>query len=95
MLAAEFVGTALLVAAVVGSRIMGQRLSNGNVALALLCNTIATGAALVALILAFGPVSRAHFNPAVTLSDAMEGGIRWAEQRVTAWILAAMGPSRR
>ena len=77
--AAEFVGTAFLVAAVVGSGIMGERLSNGNVALALLCNTIATGAALIALILAFGPVSRAHFNPAVTLSDAMEGGIRWAE----------------
>lgn len=72
---AEFLGTAFLVAAVIGSGIMGDRLAGGNVALALLANTIATGAALVALILAFGPISGAHFNPVVTLIDAIEGGI--------------------
>ncbi|MFZ0641348.1 MAG: MIP/aquaporin family protein [Candidatus Acidiferrales bacterium] len=77
--AAEFVGTGFLVAAVVGSGIMGQRLSGGNVAIALLANTIATGAALVALILAFGPISGAHLNPVVTLADAMERGIAWRE----------------
>lgn len=76
---AEGVGTALLLAAVVGSGIMGERLSGGNVAVALLANTIATGAALVALILTFGPISGAHFNPAVTLSDATQGGLRWRE----------------
>jgi glycerol uptake facilitator-like aquaporin len=76
---AEFFGTLFLVAAVVGSGIMGERLSAGNIAIALLCNTIATGAALVALILAFGPISGAHFNPAVTLTDAMEDGIAWRE----------------
>ena len=65
-LVAEFVGTAFLVAAVVGSGIMAERLSNGNFGLALLANTIATGVALVALILTFGPISGAHFNPAVT-----------------------------
>jgi glycerol uptake facilitator-like aquaporin len=75
--AAEFLGTAFLVAAVVGSGIMAERLAGGNIGLALLANTIATGAALVALILAFGPVSGAHFNPAVTIVDAMEGGIAW------------------
>jgi Major intrinsic protein len=64
----EFFGTLFLVAAVVGSGIMGERLAGGNVALALLANTIATGAALVALILTFGPISGAHFNPAVTLA---------------------------
>jgi glycerol uptake facilitator-like aquaporin len=76
---AEFVGTAFLLAAVVGSGIMGERLSAGNVAVALLANTIATGAALVALILTFGSVSGAHFNPAVTLADASQGGIAWNE----------------
>jgi len=70
-LVAEFLGTAFLVAAVVGSGIMGERLANGNVALALLANTIATGAALVALIATFGPISAAHLNPAVSLADAM------------------------
>ena len=75
----EFLGTALLVAAVVGSGIMGERLASGNVAIALLANTIATGAALVALILTFGPISGAHFNPAVTLADAFERGIPWKE----------------
>jgi len=78
-IAAEFLGTAFLVAAVVGSGIMGERLAGGNVALALLANTIATGAALVALILAFGPISGAHLNPVVTLSDALEKGIPWKE----------------
>jgi len=74
-LAAEFLGTGFLVAAVVGSGIMAERLANGNVALALLANTIATGAALVTLILTFGPISGAHFNPAVSIADAMEGGL--------------------
>ena len=77
--AAEYLGTLFLVATVVGSGIMGERLADGNVAIALLANTIATGAALVALILAFGPISGAHFNPAVTLADAVEGGIAWKE----------------
>jgi len=75
----ELFGTLFLVAAVVGSGIMAERLSNGNVALALLANTIATGAALVALILAFGPVSGAHLNPVVSFMDALEGGLPWAE----------------
>src|SRR6202047_1373310 len=78
-LTAEFLGTGFLVAAVVGSGIMGERLANGNVALALLANPIATGAALVALILAFGPVSGAHLNPAVTIADAWQGGVAWRE----------------
>jgi len=78
-LTAEFVGSAFLVATVVGSGIMGERLANGNVALALLANTIATGAALVALILTFGPISGAHFNPAVTLADAVERGLSWGQ----------------
>jgi glycerol uptake facilitator-like aquaporin len=76
---AEAVGTAMLLAAVVGSGIMGERLAGGNVAVALLANTVATGAALVALILTFGPVSGAHFNPAVTIADASLGGIAWRE----------------
>lgn len=75
----ELLGTALLLAAVVGSGIMGERLSGGNVAIALLANTIATGAALATLILTFGPISGAHFNPAVTLADASQGGIAWRE----------------
>jgi glycerol uptake facilitator-like aquaporin len=70
---AEWLGTAFLLAAVVGSGIMAQKLSGGNVALALLCNTIPTGAILVVLILVFGPVSGAHFNPAVTLAFASRG----------------------
>jgi glycerol uptake facilitator-like aquaporin len=76
---AEGLGTAFLLAAIVGSGIMGERLSRGNVAIALLANTIATGAALVALILTFGPISGAHFNPAVTLADASQGGLAWRE----------------
>jgi glycerol uptake facilitator-like aquaporin len=74
---AEALGTALLLAAVVGSGIMGERLAGGNAAIALLANTIATGAALVALILTFGPISGAHLNPAVTLADAWNGGLAW------------------
>jgi len=74
---AEGVGTALLLATVVGSGIMGERLAGGNVAIALLANTLATGAALAALILTFGPVSGAHFNPAVTIADASQGGVLW------------------
>src|SRR5271170_5818958 len=78
-IAAEALGTAFLLAAVVGSGIMGERLSGGNVAIALLANTLATGAMLVTLILTFGPISGAHFNPAVTLADASQGGIPWRE----------------
>src|SRR6186713_3584870 len=76
---AEAVGTALLLAAVVGSGIMANRLAAGNEAIALLANTIATGAALVALILTFGPISGAHFNPAVTIADASQGGLAWGD----------------
>jgi glycerol uptake facilitator-like aquaporin len=79
---AEFAGTLFLLAAVVGSGIMAERLAAGNAALALLANTIATGAALVALILAFGPVSGAHLNPAVPLADAWQRGIAWREAPV-------------
>ena len=79
---AEFIGTLFLLAAVVGSGIMGERLAAGNVALALLANTIATGTALIALILAFGPISGAHLNPAVTLADAWTGGTPWRETPV-------------
>ena len=76
---AEAVGTGFLLAAVVGSGIMGERLAGGNTAVALLANTVATGAALVALILTFGPISGAHFNPAVTLADAAQGGRSWRD----------------
>src|SRR5215217_6155517 len=75
----ETLGTAMLLATVVGSGIMGERLANGNTAIALLANTLATGAALVALILTFGPISGAHFNPAVTLCDAWQGGLAWRD----------------
>jgi len=76
-LVAEGLGTAFLLATVVGSGIMAEKLSAGNVSLALLENTVATGAALVALILTFGPISGAHFNPAVTIADATQGGLSW------------------
>jgi glycerol uptake facilitator-like aquaporin len=76
---AELLGTAFLLAAVIGSGIMGERLANGNTAIALLANAIATGAMLVTLILTFGPISGAHFNPAVTLADASQGGLAWRE----------------
>src|SRR5271167_2141546 len=84
----EFIGTLFLLAAVVGSGIMGERLAAGNTALALLANSIATGAALVAIILAFGPISGAHFNPVVTLADAWQGGI--ARREAAAYILAQL-----
>jgi glycerol uptake facilitator-like aquaporin len=74
---AEFLGTAFLLAAVVGSGIMAQRLAGGNVALALLCNTLATGAILPVIILMFGSVSGAHFNPAVSLAFALRGEVSW------------------
>jgi glycerol uptake facilitator-like aquaporin len=76
-LVAEWLGTAFLLAAVVGSGIMAQKLAGGNVALALLCNTIATGAILVVLILIFDPISGAHFNPAVSLAFAWRGEVSW------------------
>jgi len=76
---AEFLGTGFLLAAVVGSGIMAERLASGNLAIALLANTLATGAALVALILTLGTISGAHFNPAVTVADALQGGIAWRE----------------
>jgi len=81
----EAIGTALLLATVVGSGIMAERLAGGNVAIALLANTAATGAGLVALILAFGPISGAHFNPVVTLSDAWQRGLPWRD--VPAYLL--------
>jgi glycerol uptake facilitator-like aquaporin len=85
---AEFLGTLFLLATVVGSGVMGERLAGGNVAIALLANTIATGAVLIALILTFGPVSGAHMNPAVTLVDAWMGGIAWREAPV--YVLAQL-----
>lgn len=90
-LTAEALGTALLVAAVVGSGIMGERLAGGNRALALLANTLATGAALVALILVFGPVSGAQFNPVVSLAAAFERQLAWRDAflYVAAQILGA------
>jgi glycerol uptake facilitator-like aquaporin len=75
--AAEFVGTTFLLAAVVGSGIMAFKLAGGNGALALLCNTLPTGAILTVLILTFGPVSGAHFNPAVSLAFAWRGELPW------------------
>lgn len=83
----------MLLAAVVGSGIMGERLAGGNVAIALLANTIATGAALAALILTFGSISGAHFNPAVTLADASQGGLAWRDvpAYIAAQIVGAFG----
>lgn len=90
-LIAEAVGTGFLLAAVVGSGIMGERLAGSNVAIALLANTIATGAALTTLILTFGPISGGHFNPAVTLADASQGGVPWREVPgyITAQVIGA------
>ncbi len=85
-LTAEALGTAILLATVIGSGIMGERLSEGNIAVALLANTLATGAILVAIILTFGQISGAHFNPAVTLCDAFNGGLKWRD--VPFYILA-------
>ena len=76
-LTAEFLGTGFLLAAVVGSGIMGERLSGGSVAIALLANTIATGAALFTLILMFRPISGAHLNPVVSLTEAYSGALSW------------------
>ena len=84
----EATGTALLLAAVVGSGIMGDRLAGGNVAIALLANALATGAALVALILTFGPISGAHFNPAVSLADASQGGL--SRRELSAYVPAQL-----
>jgi glycerol uptake facilitator-like aquaporin len=84
--ASELIGTAFLLAAVVGSGIMGERLAAGSAAIALLANTIATGAALIALILAFGPISGAHLNPVVTLGQALVGEMPLHE--VPAYLLA-------
>src|SRR5947207_3335032 len=86
--ACEFVGTACLLAAVVGSGIMGDRLSEGNAAIALLANSIATGAALLALILTFSLLSGAHFNPAITLTAAVQG--RLALKDVSGFIAAQL-----
>ena len=83
---AECLGTAFLLAAVVGSGIMAQRLAGGNAALALLCNTLPTGAILTVLILTFGPLSGAHFNPAVSIAFALRGEIKWQD---TAYYIAA------
>lgn len=77
--AAEALGAAFLLATIIGSGIMAQRLAGGNAALALLCNTIPTGAMLVVLIWIFGPISGAHFNPAVTLAFTLRREARWSE----------------
>lgn len=78
-LLAEALGTAFLLAAVIGSGIMAERLAGGNEALALLCNTLPTGAILVVIILVFGPISGAHFNPAVTIALAARGSFPWVK----------------
>lgn len=85
-LTAEALGTALLLAIVVGSGIMGARLAAGQEAIALLANALATGAGLVVLILTFGPISGAHFNPAVTLAMAAQGEFPW--RRVPGYVMA-------
>jgi glycerol uptake facilitator-like aquaporin len=91
-LVAEGIGTGLLLATVVGSGVMAERLAGGNVAIALLANTIATAGGLVALILTFGPISGAHFNPAVTLALALRKVLPWTEAPgyVLAQIFGAM-----
>jgi len=88
-LAAEAIGTALLLAVVVGSGVMGERLADGNAAITLLANSIATGCALWVLIATFGPISGAHFNPAVTLAVASVGHFPW--RHVPIYILAQIG----
>ncbi|HJR59541.1 MAG TPA: MIP/aquaporin family protein [Vicinamibacterales bacterium] len=92
-LVAELIGTALLLIAIVGSGIMGERLAGGNVAIALLVNSVATGAALVAIILAFGDISGAHLNPVVSLAAAWERGLPWSEAaaRTAAQVVGAIG----
>jgi glycerol uptake facilitator-like aquaporin len=89
----QLVATAFLLAAIVGSGIMGERLADGNVAVALLANSIATGGALLALIATFQPISGAHLNPVVTLVDAWEGGLPCAGVRpadVEGFVLAQL-----
>src|SRR6478609_7439546 len=88
-LGAELLGTALLLATVIGSGIMGERLAGGNVAIALLGNTIPTGAMLVVLITAFGPISGAHFNPAVTMVFALKKQIEPSE--AAAYVVVQIG----
>lgn len=85
----EALGTAFLLAIVIGSGIMGERLAGGNIAVALLANSIATGAGLVTLILTFGSISGAHFNPAVSIAVALRGGLSWRE--VPMYIFAQVG----
>jgi glycerol uptake facilitator-like aquaporin len=89
---AELTGTALLLATVIGSGIMAERLSGGNGALALLCNTLPTGAMLAVLILLFGPLSGAHFNPAVSIAFALRRELSWsgAALHITAQLCGAM-----
>ena len=91
--AAEFIGSALLVATVVGSGVMAERLANGNAAIALLANTLATGAVLVALISAFASISGAHFNPVVTFAEAALKRLAWrvVPFYVVAQVLGAIG----
>ena len=91
--AAEALGTAFLLATVIGSGIMAERLSGGNEALTLLCNTLPTGAILTVLILIFGPVSGAHFNPAVSAAFALRGKLPW--QTAIIYLAAQGGPRRR
>src|SRR3984893_859405 len=88
----EWLGTAFLLTAVVGSGIMAQKLAGGNAALALLCNTIPTGAILVVLILVFGPLSGAHFNPAVSIALALRCELPWpiAAGYIAAQIIGAI-----
>lgn len=85
-LVSEFIGTSLLLAAVVGSGIMGEQLAGGNLGIALLANSVATGSVLVTLIFTFAPLSGAHFNPAVTIAAAVEGGFPWRD--VPSYVLA-------
>lgn len=85
---AEALGTGLLLATVVGSGIMAERLAGANGAIALLANTVATGAGLITLILTLGPVSGAHFNPLVSLSEAWQGGLRWRD--IPAYLVAQL-----
>jgi glycerol uptake facilitator-like aquaporin len=85
-LTAEFLGTGLLLATVVGSGIMGERLAGGNIGIALLANSLATGAALISLILSFGPISGAHFNPVVTIAEGTRRRLPLAD--VGAYIVA-------
>lgn len=92
-LTAEGIGTAFLLAVVIGSGIMAERLSGGNIALALLANTVATGAGLVALILTFGPISGAHFNPCVTITEAVNKRLSWPDALpyIAVQVLGAIG----